>query len=165
MCVVCGKTFNTPDNLKWHGYTHTGQRPKKVRNGPSPEKKHKCEFCDKKFLRKIYLVNHLRKHTDEKPWVCKICNKSYKAMISLKLHNFNNHDGPGNGLNKSYLCPLCNKLFENPTQLSKHMVTHTENRAFLCEHCPKSFTSAKYLKIHVRSVHESIKPYACQVSI
>lgn len=85
-------------------------------------------------------------------------------MFSLKLHNFNCHDGPGDGLNKTYICSLCNKLFENPTQLSKHMISHTENRSFVCDNCPKSFTCSKYLKIHMRNVHESVKPYACQVS-
>ncbi|XP_059608249.1 zinc finger protein 345-like [Phlebotomus argentipes] len=49
-CSVCRKTFTSVSIRDRHLKSHTG------------EKKHKCEFCDKAFVRKDHAKNHMALH-------------------------------------------------------------------------------------------------------
>ena len=40
-------------------------------------KNHKCSLCTKAFLSEFDLIKHTRIHTKERPFICKVCNKSY----------------------------------------------------------------------------------------
>ena len=46
--------------------------------------------------------------------------------------------------------------------MRKHMLTHTGERAFKCQHCDKSFTSSNNLKIHMVT-HTREKTFTCHV--
>ncbi|KFW62843.1 Zinc finger protein 777, partial [Pygoscelis adeliae] len=47
-CTDCGKSFGRHADLLRHRRTHTGERP------------YKCTECDKSFMEKPRLTNHLR---------------------------------------------------------------------------------------------------------
>jgi len=52
-CLVCGKTFGQPYNLKRHVLTHTGDRP------------FQCPRCDYKASQNVHLEKHIRRiHND-----------------------------------------------------------------------------------------------------
>ena len=42
--------------------------------------------CSDKFSRKSVLVVHMRKHTNDKPYTCDICNKRFTESGNLKIH-------------------------------------------------------------------------------
>ena len=44
-----------------------------------------CEYCGKVFSTRIGLRNHLKYHSDERPYKCNICGASFK----VKLVNMN----------------------------------------------------------------------------
>ena len=45
-----------------------------------------CPFCDRIAKTKQNILNHIRTHTGEKPYVCEICNRAFSAGNNLKRH-------------------------------------------------------------------------------
>lgn len=76
--------------------------------------KYYCKYCNKSFLRKGNLVNHLRKHTGEVLNPCTICKKSFSSVAALNLHQ-RVHTGY-----KPYVCYECNKAFAWLSNFKKH---------------------------------------------
>ena len=46
-----------------------------------------CPYCQKHFLRRHHLQQHVRLHTGERPFVCNICNKNFVQQSSLISHS------------------------------------------------------------------------------
>jgi len=54
---------------------------------------------------------------------------------------------------KRYGCNFCNKRFNAPSKLIRHVKTHTGERPFTCTTCGKSFAEKHKLTRHVKNVH------------
>ena len=52
------------------------------------EKPFQCKLCNKSFSRSYTLKIHQRVHTGEKPFHCEHCNKSFTQSGSLYAHQF-----------------------------------------------------------------------------
>lgn len=50
------------------------------------KKAFECPHCQKVFQFESFLLSHIRKHSGERPFVCKICNSSFKHKSNLKRH-------------------------------------------------------------------------------
>ncbi|XP_058063722.1 zinc finger protein 420-like [Anopheles bellator] len=72
ICKVCSKAFHTANILRYHIQIHKDQ--------------HKCPHCPRKFPLQYQLKNHIRTHTDEKPFTCKVCSKAFHSAKSLCGH-------------------------------------------------------------------------------
>ncbi|KAJ8927802.1 hypothetical protein NQ314_019683 [Rhamnusium bicolor] len=57
-------------------------------------KLHKCEECFKTFFERHHLIIHLRTHSGERPYVCKVpeCGKSFAESQKLKRHHAAKHN-------------------------------------------------------------------------
>ncbi|XP_052873127.1 zinc finger protein 121-like [Anopheles cruzii] len=66
---------------------------------------HQCPKCPQKFAQLIQLKNHIRTHTGEKPFQCKICDKAFHSKQHLKV---------------------CDKAFHVKSILSNHMRIHKQ---------------------------------------
>ena len=77
-CTKCDKSYSVKYSLYKHLFTHE-------------EKKHSCEFCDKKFMYLQTLKLHKRKHTGEKPYACCICDKKFTLKHNREKHEKNQH--------------------------------------------------------------------------
>ena len=42
---------------------------------------------------------------------------------------------------RGHECDVCEKVFESPSNLARHMRTHTNEKPYECDVCEKSFTS------------------------
>jgi uncharacterized Zn-finger protein len=65
-------------------------------------------------------------------------------------------------LSRAHGCEFCNKRFERPKHLKRHLETHSENKRFECRECGKKFRRRDNLLSHSR-IHSGETPYACSI--
>ena len=78
--------------------------------------------CDKRFQTNGHLMEHIRTHTGDRPYVCPICDKRFMRANTLNVH-FRKHSS-----NKPFICNVegCTKRYTEKGNLSKHMkVAHS----------------------------------------
>ena len=63
---------------------------------------------------------------------------------------------------REYKCTICNKAFDRPYRLTRHLEIHDPNRPRIpCNYCTKAFTRKDSLESHIKTVHTSVHPYTC----
>lgn len=58
------------------------------------------------------------------------------------------------------LCHICNKTFSSRTNLTRHILTHSDAKPFQCSVCQSAFTQKGSLKQHMLR-HTGEKPHTC----
>jgi|GEM_PF-2286979 len=113
----------------------------------SGEKLFHCKVCSKHFSRNSSLKRHMTIHTGQKLFSCEICGKAFSVSSNLKAHKLV-HLG-----DRSFDCQYCGASFVLKGNLTKHIKTHTGKRSFRCEFCDSSFAHNGNLKVHKRKMH------------
>uniref|UniRef100_A0A8C6CJ88 Zinc finger protein 541 n=1 Tax=Moschus moschiferus TaxID=68415 RepID=A0A8C6CJ88_MOSMO len=67
------------------------------------------------------------------------------------------HSSPQNTLLD---CSLCGKVFSSASSLSKHYLTHSQERKHVCRVCSKAFKRQDHLTGHMLT-HQKTKPFVC----
>jgi hypothetical protein len=52
---------------------------------------HECDVCEKVFDSPSKLAEHMRTHTNEKPFECDVCDKAFRQLGHLKVHMRTQH--------------------------------------------------------------------------
>ncbi|XP_037550401.1 zinc finger protein PLAG1 [Nematolebias whitei] len=130
----------------------------------SPEKNHKCSYCEKMFHRKDHLKNHLHTHDPHKEaFTCQECGKSYNTKLGFKRHLALHAANSGD-----LTCQVCLQPFPSTGVLLEHLKTHagkssggTKEKKHRCEHCERRFYTRKDVRRHM-VVHTGRKDFLCQ---
>lgn len=140
-----------------------GETPKRVVNNTrTPDmqseeylkRKHKCEVCEKRFIGRSNLVDHLRHHANVKPFQCDHCDKAFVQKGSLVCH-MRTHT-----LERPFACDVCGKTFSQASSRQIHMRQHTKERDYVCPVCSKAFYSNSDLSKHKRT-HDAVMAFQC----
>ena len=134
-CKICNKTLKSDIYLKQHMLLHKDDSEKykcsqcdymsiSKNRVEIHFKKHLsiyefcCKQCDFKSKHSSSLRKHIiAKHTNDKPYICEVCNAQFSFFTNLKRH-LQTHE------EKKFNCPLCK--FEAPSKLKirSHLKTH-----------------------------------------
>ncbi|KAJ9594053.1 hypothetical protein L9F63_014530 [Diploptera punctata] len=115
ICEHCGHRASKRNLLLYHLYTKHGVPP--PRNCQFP----KCDQCDYVALSESLLIKHRNNHSNNKEFVCKVCNAAFKSNGALQGHMQTNlHSDP---TKKLYECPFCQKPFVRNINLKAHIRT------------------------------------------
>ena len=93
---------------------------------------YKCGFdrCQKEFLRTWNLLDHLRMHYRERPFICQFCRKTFTQRGNLRKH-----------------------------LLQHYMPTLDQRKKYRCSHCASSFTERYNFRVSGNSL-TCVDPFA-----
>lgn len=103
-----------------------------------------CHICSKRFGHKHHLLLHLKVHTNEKEFQCKIkaCGRTFRQKSHLTQHH-KIHTG-----RKEFKCEFCTKLFLHRGDLKRHWKTHRTQLPFRCSFCTDRFSDGGAKQTH-----------------
>ena len=102
-----------------------------------------CNICRKSFAQNSSYKNHIRTHSDDRPYVCSICSIGFKERYHLKKHELFKHT---TALNET--CRICGKRFKDSTAVRAHERIHSDVRPYGCTLCGKTFKTSECLWHH-----------------
>ncbi|XP_035267769.1 early growth response protein 1 [Anguilla anguilla] len=96
-------------------------RPSKT---PPHERPYACpvETCDRRFSRSDELTRHIRIHTGQKPFQCRICMRNFSRSDHLTTH-IRTHTGE-----KPFACDVCGRKFARSDERKRHTKIHLRQK-------------------------------------
>lgn len=116
------------------------------------------EGCNKSFKSESGLNLHMRRHTDEFPYVC-WCGRKFSNSHKFDLHQHKQHvigKSRAYRYKRTLKCRICNVTVHSESGRKVHEAKHN-NEVHTCHLCSKTFACESYLKRHLRT-HETNLP-------
>lgn len=123
-------------------------KPRKYPNRPSKtpvhERPYACpvENCDRRFSRSDELTRHIRIHTGQKPFQCRICMRSFSRSDHLTTH-IRTHTGE-----KPFSCDICGRKFARSDEKKRHAKVHLKQRIKKEKLSQSSSSSSSQQQLH-----------------
>lgn len=114
------------------------QLAKRAKTPPS-ERPYGCpvETCSRRFSRSDELTRHMRTHTGQKPFQCRICMRNFSRSDHLTTH-IRTHTGE-----KPFACDTCGRRFARSDERRRHMKIHLREQAKREEEASKKALAAQ----------------------
>ncbi|XP_033638349.1 zinc finger protein 652-B-like [Asterias rubens] len=157
-CKLCEKKFVSAERLNKHFSSPLHK------NALNPLV---CEHCGYSTKKKDNFVVHMRKHTGEKPYKCKICSYASSDGSTLKKHVMAKHSSI-----RPFKCAMCTFSCVDKKGLDIHIRKHTGERPFKCKYCQYAAKRRSALNIHMQThdkdnlyIHDAVIETVGQVII
>jgi uncharacterized Zn-finger protein len=137
-CTICFKRFTTELLLKEHNRTIF--------------KKYKCLQCDKKFMTRANLNNHMKHHPEDLTSICCGCKKQFIEYEEYIEHIKEVHvpQRINVDVGRPFECEICYKRY--PTR--KSLVAHKRKALqHPCLECGEIFMKQSLLETHFKEAH------------
>uniref|UniRef100_A0A2S2P182 Zinc finger protein n=1 Tax=Schizaphis graminum TaxID=13262 RepID=A0A2S2P182_SCHGA len=148
--VTCNLGIKAPSTINLippkHKVISCKKKQYSSQNKLSVNKPYRCKICEKSFSLKGSLKTHIWIHMQEKPYKCFICNKSFSQASTLITHKIiHNFDKPFN-------CDICKKSYAQKVNLKMHMMSHLSEKLSISN---KTFSQKEYM--HTDKITHSIE--------
>ncbi|CAH0722342.1 unnamed protein product, partial [Brenthis ino] len=154
MCSICNKTLKSGASLLKHQISmHQKRKHHGKVSGFGIDRRYHCTKCSYNTPHSQTLVNHMRKHSGDRPFHCE-CGKSFTQSASLNAHRKTHSNAT------YFTCSMCGKQFKHAFSLKKHLDVH-EIGKFNCDICQKQLKSRQTLQDHMYR-HYNIRNYNCE---
>lgn len=98
--------------------------PLKSTKVPLNQRPYACpvDSCPRRFSRSDELTRHMRTHTGQKPFQCRICMRNFSRSDHLTTH-IRTHTGE-----KPFACDICGRRFARSDERRRHMKIHLKEQ-------------------------------------
>ena len=125
-------------------------------NNPE-EKRYQCNQCDKSYLQRGTLIQHIETIHQFVKHQCAKCGQIFKGTQGLG--GLRTHIKVQHGEEKEK-CHICGKLVFK-SRLENH-IKEKHEKVFQCPTCGLVKNNKQQIKRHIKSVHENIRDYICE---
>ncbi|XP_015227272.1 PREDICTED: early growth response protein 1-like [Cyprinodon variegatus] len=127
---------------------------------PPHERPYACpaDGCDRRFSRSDELTRHVRVHTGQKPFQCRICMRNFSRSDHLTTH-IRTHTGE-----KPFACAECGRKFARSDERKRHAKIHQRQRERRAAASPSSATTPNGSSSNPAPCLSSSSPLAIQTS-
>ncbi|GIY17014.1 hypothetical protein CDAR_189641 [Caerostris darwini] len=112
-------------------------------HSPTVERPYNCKLCDKSYTRISSLNKHVLTHTVDKPYQCTECGRCFADRTNLSRHVSSIHTR-----DKPYAYHKCGKRHSRNFELKSHKSRHAGEDRSKCDSCGAEFSSEDSLTVH-----------------
>lgn len=188
-CKICFRIFANNDELQPHMDEHLKKKVEEVQKMrpvvPKPtmkiptipiaydqslmQRKHECDICHRKFIRKQHMTRHRDTHADIRRYQCGYCHKRFSRREYHERHQVEcakKFNQPGEQMDSF---TLSDKGENGDEDLVSSILSQIDakvtdglrpNKVYPCDICERIFTRSDHLKRH-KDTHTNFRPYNC----
>ncbi|XP_065085408.1 transcription factor grauzone-like [Ochlerotatus camptorhynchus] len=118
--------------------------------------------CGTQHRTRLFLYQHVQNVLNPEAFKCEICNGTFKYQSGYLRHKKEHHTDRKEPIFK---CHRCEKSFTKEVILKSHLMGHEtlDKQTVKCEVCGKCFGHKRFLKNHVKTVHQKPTDFICEI--